>query len=826
MDKYNVTGMSCAACAARVEKAVSEVQGVKSCTVSLLTNSMGVEGSASAEAVIEAVKAAGYGAALGENTLEDTETPEMKKRLFTSVAFLLVLMYFSMGHTMWNFPIPRFMEENCLYQAFLQLILTIIVMIINRRFFISGYKGIINKAPNMDTLVALGSLAGFIYSLYALIALIITRDESYMHEFYFESAAMILTLITVGKTLEAHSKGKTTDALRALMKITPKTALVLRGGVETEIPADQVKEGDIFAVYAGSNIPVDGIVIEGSASVDESALTGESIPADKFPGSPVSAATTNQTGYLKCKATAVGENTTISQIIRLVSDAASTKAPIARTADKISAVFVPTVMTIAVITAVIWLLLGRSAGFALARGISVLVISCPCALGLATPVAIMVANGVGAQHGILFKTAAAIEETGRVQTVVLDKTGTITQGRPVVTDVIPSAETTENELLAYAYSIEKLSRHPLAGAIVEYCEGAGNSPVQPMVLNNFETIPGKGLSAELNNETLRAGNPAYISHTSEIPHDFSERINQLTARGKTVMAFSVGSSFLGAVAVADVMKKDSPNAVSYLKNMGIRVIMLTGDNKNTAKSIGEQAGVDDVIAEVLPGEKEAVIRSLQAHGKVAMVGDGINDAPALTRADVGIAIGAGADVAIDSANVVLVKGSLIDAVNAISLSRKALKNIKENLFWSFFYNSIGIPIAAGALTGIGITLNPMIAAACMSLSSFCVVSNALRLNLIKLKDGEAESIKAHKSENNILIQEKENNQVMEKIFNVEGMMCPHCEARVVKAVEAIDGVEKVIASHETNTATVYCTEAVSDASIIEAIEKQDYKVIL
>ena len=837
MERYNITGMSCAACAARVEKAVNAVEGVESCAVSLLTNSMGVDGTASPKNIIRAVEAAGYGASCCSDAkvanlpeddyepLKDTETPALKKRLLTSLVFLLILMYFSMGHTMWGWRIPQAIENSCTLQGIIQLVLTMVVMLINRRFFTSGFKAVLNKAPNMDTLVALGSGAAFVYSLYGLVMVIINETsgnigtaKAFMGDLYFESSAMILALITVGKTLEAYSKGKTTDALKSLMKITPKTAVIIVDGCERTVPVSEVKIGDVFSVRAGGNIPVDGVIIEGSAAIDESVLTGESIPVDKSIGDSVSAATADMSGYICCRATAVGEDTTISQIIRLVSDAAATKAPISRTADSIAAIFVPTVMAISLITVCIWLILGREAGYAIARGISVLVISCPCALGLATPVAIMVANGVGARHGILYKSAAAMEETGRISTIVFDKTGTITKGSPRVTDVVPVETVSQEELLSLAYTIEMRSEHPLAKAIVSYSEE--NNCAAESNVENFEELPGNGLSARINGGIVRAGNYRFISEHCMPEEKYLELINDISYKGKTPVFFCADNEFLGCIAISDTIKKDSRKAIKALKDIGIHVIMLTGDNEKTANAVADSVGINEVIAGVLPNKKAEIVKSLHKNNKTAMVGDGINDAPALMSADVGIAIGAGTDIAVDSADIVLVKGSPLDAANAIALSRKTLKNIKENLFWAFFYNAIGIPIAAGALSGIGITLNPMICAACMSLSSFCVVSNALRLNLVKLMDTEDDTPGIRRRHSNV-----KETKMMEKVFNVEGMMCPHCEARVVKAVEAIPGVKKVTASHENNTATVICAGNVSDEAIIDAIEKQDYKVV-
>ena len=824
MQQFSVTGMSCAACSARVEKAVSKVEGVTSCSVSLLTNSMGVEGTASADAICKAVQEAGYGCApktaeaqsqpvSQEDALKDHETPVLKKRLWTSLGFLLVLMYISMGHTMWGWPAPAFLAENPAVNGLTQLLLTAIVMVINQKFFISGFKSLWHRAPNMDTLVALGSTAAFGYSTYALYAMLIdpTHAHHWLHEFYFESAAMILTLITVGKMLEARSKGKTTDALKSLMKLAPKTAVVVRDGVETEVPIEQVLQGDVFVVRPGENIPVDGVVLEGHSAVNEAALTGESIPVDKAEGDGVSAATLNQSGFLKCRATRVGQDTTLSQIIRMVSDAAATKAPIAKVADKVSGVFVPAVITIAVVTTIIWLLVGQSLGYALARGISVLVISCPCALGLATPVAIMVGNGLGAKNGILFKTAVSLEETGKVETMVLDKTGTITAGQPQVTDLLPAEGISEDELLSLAVALEQKSEHPLAKAILARAEGC------PMEVTEFEALPGNGLTAKLNGSILAGGNLKFIATKANVSLLLKKRAARLAEEGKTPLFFARDGQLLGVIAVADVIKEDSPQAVKELQNMGIKVVMLTGDNERTAKAIGKQAGVDRVIAGVLPDGKEAVIRQLKEQGKVAMVGDGINDAPALTRADIGIAIGAGADVAIDAADVVLMKSRLSDVPAAIRLSRATLRNIHQNLFWAFFYNSIGIPLAAGLFIPIlGWQLNPMFGAAAMSLSSFCVVTNALRLNLFKLHDPSRDrKIKHHEKES----------KTMTKTMKIEGIMCGHCEARVKKALEALDAVELAEVSHVTGTAVVTLKAPVADADLKAAVEAQDYPVI-
>ena len=833
MEHYTVTGMSCAACSARVEKAVSAVPGVTSCSVSLLTNSMGVEGSATPDAVISAVQAAGYGASLKgaaqsvpsiaeqEDALADHETPVLKRRLIASLGFLIVLMYFSMGHMMWGWPLPSFFDGNHVAMGLIQMLLTIAVMVINQKFFINGFKSLFHGAPNMDTLVALGATASFGYSTYALFAMTgaqVRGDAaavmSYMHEFYFESAAMILALITVGKMLEARSKGKTTDALKSLMKLAPQTATLLRNGQEVTVPIAQVKRGDVFVVRPGENIPVDGVILEGESAVNESALTGESIPVDKAVGDSVSAATTNQSGFLRCEATRVGEDTTLSQIIKMVSDAAATKAPIAKVADRVSGVFVPTVITIAVITTAVWLLCGKPIGFALARGISVLVISCPCALGLATPVAIMVGNGLGAKNGILFKTAVSLEETGKTEIVALDKTGTITKGEPRVTDVLPADGLTESALLALAAALEQRSEHPLARAVMLRAE---DDKLSVSEVSDFRALPGNGLTATLNDEELLGGSLSFISTKADVPQALRDKAEALAEEGKTPLLFARGGKLAGVIAVADVIKEDSPAAIAALRNMGIHVVMLTGDNEKTARAIGRQAGVDEVIAGVLPEGKESVIRSLQKQGKVAMVGDGINDAPALTRADIGIAIGAGTDVAIDAADVVLMKSQLSDVPAAIRLSRATLRNIHENLFWAFFYNVIGIPLAAGVWIPIfGWTLNPMFGAAAMSLSSFCVVSNALRLNLFKLHDaGKDKKIKKkhHKEET-----------TMEKTMKIEGMMCGHCEAAVKKALEAVDGVASAEVSHTSGTAVVTLSKPVDSAVLKKAVEDKDYKV--
>ena len=849
MEQYHVTGMSCAACSARVEKAVKGVPGVTSCSVSLLTNSMGVEGTASAAAIIKAVQDAGYGASpktadaadtssADLDALEDHETPKLKKRLIASLIFLVVLMYFSMGHMMWGWPLPHWFDGNHVAMGLVQLLLAGIIMVINQKFFISGFKGLIHRAPNMDTLVALGSSASFLWSTYALFAMtraqVDGNDELVMHymmEFYFESAAMILTLITVGKMLEARSKGKTTDALKSLMKLAPKTSTLLRDGAEVSVPIAQVKKGDLFVVRPGENIPVDGIVLEGSSAVNESALTGESIPVDKAAGDKVSAATTNQSGFLKCEATRVGEDTTLAQIIRMVSDAASTKAPIAKIADTVSGFFVPAVISISVITTIVWLLLGREFGYALARGISVLVISCPCALGLATPVAIMVGNGLGARNGILFKTAASLEAAGRTQIVALDKTGTITSGEPKVTDTLPAEGVTETELLTLAAALEQKSEHPLAKAVLAYAQ---ERTLDCPEVTDFAALPGNGLSARLNGMEIYGGNAAFITAKAAVPEEMQAQASALASEGKTPLFFGGAGRLMGVIAVADTIKEDSPRAIQELQNMGIRVVMLTGDNQRTADAIGRQAGVDEVIAGVLPDGKEAVIRRLQQSGKVAMVGDGINDAPALTRADTGIAIGAGTDVAIDAADVVLMNSKLSDVPAAIRLSRATLRNIHENLFWAFIYNLIGIPLAAGVFIPFGLTLNPMFGAAAMSLSSFCVVSNALRLNLFDLHstkhDRKAKNtaslpavsarpaVEDHK-ESSV----KEDN-FMKKTLHVEGMMCGHCEARVKKALEALPAVDEAVVSHESGTAVVTLNAEVADADLKKAVEDQDYKV--
>ena len=830
MKQYNVTGMTCAACSARVEKAVSAVPGVTSCSVSLLTNSMGVEGTAEAAAVIAAVEKAGYGASSKDGTnpspnktdsLEDKETPLLKKRLFTSLGFLIVLMYFSMGHMM-GLPIPGFFHHNHVAMGLLQLLLALTVMIINKKFFVSGFKSLLHGSPNMDTLVAMGSGASFVYSTYALIAMSeaqrigdLALTESYLHEFYFESAAMIVTLITVGKMLEARSKGKTTNALKSLMDLAPKTANVLRDGEEITVPVEEVRKGEIFTVKPGENIPVDGTVIEGSSTVNESALTGESIPVDKEVGSSVSAATVNLAGYIRCEATRVGEDTTLSQIIKMVSDAAATKAPIAKVADKVSGVFVPAVISIAVIVTAIWLLTGQDIGFALARGISVLVISCPCALGLATPVAIMVGSGVGAKNGILFKTAVSLEETGKAQIVVLDKTGTVTSGEPAVTDIIPKGMT-EEELLTLAAAMEKRSEHPLAKAVMAEAEKSG---MEVPEVSYFRALPGNGIMAAMGNSMLNAGSLKYMETKADIPEEFRTKAEELSAAGKTPLFFAKGKELCGIIAVADAIKADSPQAVKELQNMGIRVVMLTGDNESTAKAIGAQAGVDEVIAGVLPDGKEKVIRELKKLGKVIMVGDGINDAPALTRADIGVAIGAGTDIAIDAADVVLMKSKLSDVPAAIRLSRRSLRNIHENLFWAFIYNIIGIPLAAGAFIPMGLTLNPMFGAAAMSLSSFCVVSNALRLNLVNIRSSKRDKkIKPAKTKAKETI-------TMEKTLKIEGMMCHHCEARVKKALEELPEVTEAVCDHTKGTAVITLSAEIPDIVLISTVENEGYKVL-
>ena len=852
MEQYTVTGMSCAACSARVEKAVKAVPGVTSCSVSLLTNSMGVEGTASASAIVKAVQEAGYGAspkaAAAEtpsaelDALADHETPRLKKRLIASLVFLAVLMYFSMGHMMWGWPLPHWFDGNHVAMGLVQLLLAGIVMVINQKFFISGFKGLLHRASNMDTLVALGSSASFLWSTYALFAMTRAQVDGndvlvmhYMMELYFESAAMILTLITVGKMLEARSKGKTTDALKSLMKLAPQTATLLREGAEVTVPIAQVKKGDLFVVRPGENIPVDGLVLEGSSAVNESALTGESIPVDKAAGDKVSAATTNQSGFLKCEATRVGEDTTLAQIIRMVSDAAATKAPIAKIADTVSGFFVPAVISISVLTTLVWLLLGREFGYALARGISVLVISCPCALGLATPVAIMVGNGLGARNGILFKTAASLEAAGRTQIVALDKTGTITSGEPRVTDILPAGGVSESELLTLAASLEQKSEHPLAKAVLAYAE---TETIACPDVTDFAALPGNGLSARLDGMEIYGGNAEFIATKASVPAELQAEAARLAAEGKTPLFFGGAGRLMGVIAVADTLKEDSPRAIRELQNMGIRVVMLTGDNQRTADAIGRQAGVDEVIAGVLPDGKEAVIRRLQESGKVAMVGDGINDAPALTRADTGIAIGAGTDVAIDAADVVLMNSRLSDVPAAIRLSRATLRNIHENLFWAFIYNIIGIPLAAGVFIPFGLTLNPMFGAAAMSLSSFCVVSNALRLNLFDLHSTKhdrkpksaalpAAPVQPAAAENTaepVSAPVVKEDNAMKKTLHVEGMMCCHCEARVKKALEALPAVDEAVVSHEAGTAIVTLNAEVSDADLKKAVEDQDYKV--
>ena len=854
MKQYIVTGMSCAACSSRVEKAVSKVEGVENCSVSLLTNSMGVEGTASDEAVIKAVEDAGYGASLKtshtasdksgtsqksgsqgmyasqDDMLKDRVTPVLKKRLITSVGFLIVLMYISMGHMMWGWPLPSFLEGNHVAMGLIQMLLTIIIMVINQKFFISGFRGLLHKAPNMDTLVALGSGAAFVYSTYALFAMTdaqVRMDMDgvmhYMHEFYFESAAMILTLITVGKMLEAHSKGKTTDAIKSLMRLAPKTANIIRDGSELNVPVENVKKGDIFIVRPGENIPVDGIVVEGSSAVNEAALTGESIPVDKSAGDNVSAATLNQSGFLKCEASRVGEDTTLSQIIQMVSDAAATKAPIAKIADRVSGIFVPAVITIALITIAVWLIAGQSVGFALARGISVLVISCPCALGLATPVAIMVGNGMGAKNGMMFKTASSLEETGKIDIVALDKTGTITSGEPKVTDIICADGFGKNDLLENAYSIEMLSEHPLAKAVTGYVKDNKRDIFNKKYnITEFQALAGNGLSGINGEDKITGGSLKFMSNTVNVPKEMEKKAQELAEQGKTPLLFAKNDKLLGIIAVADVIKEESGQAVKELHDMGVRVVMLTGDNERTAKAIGRQAGVDEVIAGVLPDGKEAVIRKLKESGKVAMVGDGINDAPALTRADIGIAIGAGTDIAIDAADIVLMKSRLTDVSAAIRLSRATLRNIHENLFWAFFYNIIGIPLAAGVWIPLfGWTLNPMFGAAAMSLSSFCVVTNALRLNLFKVYDASHDRKRVKKHDNNKNSKGEKN---MEKTLNIEGMMCGHCEARVKKALEALAQVDEAVVSHESGTAVVKLNADVDNAVLKEAVEAQDYKV--
>lgn len=844
MEQYTVTGMSCAACSARVEKAVSGVQGVTSCSVSLLTNSMGVEGTASAEAIIAAVQNAGYGASAkkgnksqepgtvsAEEALKDKETPVLKRRLTASLGFLIVLMYFSMGHMMWGWPLPSFFTDNHVAMGLVQLLLTVTVMVINQKFFISGFKSLLHRAPNMDALVALGATAAFGYSTFALFAMTDAQVRgdgeavmAYMHEFYFESAAMILALITLGKMLEARSKGKTTDALKGLMKLAPKTATLLRDGVETTVPAEQVAKGDIFVVRPGENIPVDGVILDGNSAVDESTLTGESIPVDKSVGDRISAGTLNQSGFIRCEAVRVGEDTTLSQIIQMVSDAAATKAPIAKVADKVSGIFVPTVIAIAVVTIIAWLLAGQTIGFALARGISVLVISCPCALGLATPVAIMVGNGMGAKNGILFKTAVSLEETGKTQIVALDKTGTITQGEPMVTDLVPFDGYNENSLLQLAYSLEQKSEHPLARAIRQKAQQEGLTAEE---VSDFKALPGNGLTASLESAVLYGGSYKFISEQVPVSAEMEARSDQFSQEGKTPLLFARDGALCGIIAVADVIKEDSPRAIREMQNMGIHVVMLTGDNERTAKAIGAQAGVDEVIAGVMPEGKESVIRRLKEKGKVIMVGDGINDAPALTSADIGIAIGAGTDVAIDAADVVLMKSRLSDVPAAIRLSRATLRNIHENLFWAFIYNIIGIPLAAGVFIKVlGLQLNPMFGAAAMSLSSFCVVTNALRLNFFKMHDSSRDhgikdnSIKQDSVKNK---KEKETKN-MEKTLKIEGMMCGHCEAHVKKALEALEGVGQADVSHEAGTAVVTLTGDISEDVLRQTVVDQGYKV--
>ena len=843
MEQYNVTGMSCAACSARVEKAVSKVEGVTSCSVSLLTNSMGVKGTASPDAIIDAVTKAGYGASLkggdtaqtaspDKSALEDHDTPVLKKRLIASVGFLAVLMYISMGHMMWNWPLPSFFNGNHIAMGLVQMLLTIIIMVINRKFFVSGFQSLLHRSPNMDTLVALGSGAAFVYSTYALFAMTDAQVKgnmdavmNYMHEFYFESAAMILTLITVGKMLEAHSKGKTTDALKGLMDLSPKTAVLLRSGKEVTVPIEQVHKGDQFVVRPGESIPVDGVILEGASAVNESALTGESIPVDKAAGDSVSAATINQSGFLRCEATRVGEDTTLSQIIRMVSDAAATKAPIAKIADKVSGIFVPAVIAIAIVTIAVWLLVGQTVGYALARGISVLVISCPCALGLATPVAIMVGNGVGAKHGILFKTAVSLEEAGKVQIVALDKTGTITCGEPKVTDILPAENVTEQELLTLALALEQKSEHPLAKAILQYGE---EQQLTASAVSDFQALPGNGLTGVLNGSKLCGGNYQCVAAVAAVPDEMQQQARTLAESGKTPLFFSRDNQLLGIIAVADVLKEESPEAIRQLQHMGIQVVMLTGDNEQTAKAIGKQAGVDHVIAGVLPDGKEAVIRKLAAQGKVAMVGDGINDAPALTRADIGIAIGAGTDVAIDAADIVLMKSRLTDVPAAIRLSRAALRNIHENLFWAFIYNIIGIPLAAGVWIPLfGWKLNPMFGAAAMSLSSFCVVTNALRLNLFQLNRSDRDK----KLKNAVAAIQLEQQSAkssddsgMQVTLHIKGMMCGHCEATVKKCLEAFPEVDEAIVSHTDGTAVVKLNAPADLAALKKAVTEQGYQV--
>ena len=846
MEQYTVTGMSCAACSTRVEKAVSKVPGVTECSVSLLTNSMGVEGTATPESIIDAVQKAGYGASLkksdggqtpGKNTvasaaddaLRDTETPVLKKRLVSSLVFLLILMYFSMGHMMWGWPLPSFFNDNHVAMGLVQMLLTIAVMIINKKFFISGFKSLWHRAPNMDTLVALGSTAAFVYSTFALFAMTDAQVKGdmeavmgYMHEFYFESAAMILALITVGKMLEARSKGKTTDALKSLMKLAPQTATILQDGQETVVPIEQVKKGDIFVVRPGENIPVDGVILEGNSAVNQAALTGESIPVDKTVGDTVSAATINQSGFIRCEATRVGEDTTLSQIIQMVSDAAATKAPVAKIADKVSGIFVPTVIGIAAITIIAWLLAGQTVGYALARGISVLVISCPCALGLATPVAIMVGNGMGAKNGILFKNAVSLENAGKIQIVALDKTGTITSGEPVVTDILPAPEVDENSLLRLAYALEQKSEHPLARAILRKAEEQGLSAPE---VSEFTALPGNGLRGVLDGAILNGGSYSYIRENADISEEQKAQAERLSNQGKTPLFFSRGRQLEGIIAVADAMKSDSPQAIKELQNMGIRVVMLTGDNQRTAEAIGKQAGVDQVIAGVLPEGKESAIRKLKEQGRVAMVGDGINDAPALTRADIGIAIGAGTDVAIDAADIVLMKSQLTDVPAAIRLSRATLRNIHENLFWAFIYNVIGIPLAAGVFISLlGWQLNPMFGAAAMSLSSFCVVTNALRLNLFKMYDSKHDRKIRQRNQTEKISSKREELNKMEKTMKIEGMMCGHCEATVKKALEVLPEVEAAQVSHEAGTAVVTLKADIDNSVLTKAVEDKDYKV--
>lgn len=833
MTQYNVTGMSCAACSARVEKAVNSVDGVTSCAVSLLTNSMGVEGTASPDEIIKAVTAAGYGASLKDGTkkettnsdeLKDTETPKLIKRLVASVVFLIPLMYISMGHMMWGWPLPHFMDNNHVAMGLAQMLFAIIIMVINQKFFISGFKGLINKSPNMDTLIAIGSGASFLYSTYSLFAMTVAQTAgdsakvmSYMDGFYFESAAMILTLITVGKTLESYSKGRTTDALKGLLSMAPKTATIIRDGAETEVPTENVQIGDIFAVKPGESIPVDGVIIDGETAIDESAITGESIPVDKTEGDSVTAATINSSGYIKCRAVRVGEDTTFSQIIKMVSDASATKAPIAKVADKVSGVFVPVVMCIAVVTFVIWLIVGQKFGYALSRGVSVLVISCPCALGLATPVAVMVGNGMGAKNGILFKTAAALEATGKTQIVAVDKTGTVTLGQPKITDIVPCDNISDDELLSVAYALEKKSEHPLAKAITD---AAQQKNISLKETEEFSILAGNGLKGVIDNKTVIGGSYAFVSGVVDFDNAVTEKYNALAEQGKTPMFFARDNKLLGIIAVADVIKEDSPRAIKELRDMGIKTVMLTGDNKRTADAIGRQVGVDTVISGVLPNEKESVIRRLSEYGKVAMVGDGINDAPALTRADIGMAINTGTDIAADAADVVLMNSSLSDVSAAIRLSRATLTNIHENLFWAFIYNIIGIPLAAGVWIPIfGWTLNPMFGAAAMSLSSFCVVTNALRLNLFKIhKTKNVKKIKPVQVDIKEIV-------TMKKTVKIEGMMCPHCEAAVKKALEAVDGVETATPNHETNSAEITFTTSVDDEKIKKAVEDAGYKYI-